>query len=47
MERARSSNYEKGIAIVFVLGPAVALIGLVYLFAYVDADFVVGGKGLF
>ena len=47
MERDRSSNYEKGMAIVFVLGPAVALIALIYLFAYVDADFVPGGKGLF
>jgi len=42
MERDRSSNYEKGMATVFVLGPAVALIALIYLFAYVDADFVPG-----
>ena len=47
MERDRSSNYEKGMAIVFVLAPAVALIALIYLFAYVDADFVLGEKGLF
>ena len=31
----------------FVLAPAVALIALIYLFAYVDADFVLGEKGLF
>jgi hypothetical protein len=40
-------KYEKALAIVFILGPAVALIGLIYLLAYVDADFVLGGKGLF
>jgi len=43
----RHPKYEKAMAIVFVLGPAAALIGLIYLFAYVDADFVLGGKGLF
>lgn len=40
-------KYEKTLAIVFILGPAVALVGLIYLLGYVDADFVLGGKGLF
>ena len=40
-------KYEKELAILFVLGPLVTLIGLIYLFAYVDADFVIGGKDLF
>ena len=40
-------RYEKDLAILFVLGPLVALIGLIYLFSYVDADFVIGGKDLF
>jgi hypothetical protein len=35
------------LAILFVLGPVVLFVGLIYLFAYVDADFVPGGKGLF
>jgi hypothetical protein len=43
----RQSEHEKSMAIVFILGPTIALIGLIYLFAYVDADFVIGGKGLF
>lgn len=41
------SEQKNGIAIVFILAPVVAMVGLIYLFAYVDADFVIGGKGLF
>ena len=36
-----------GIAILFILAPMVVLVGLIYLFAYVDADLVIGGRGLF
>jgi hypothetical protein len=41
------SEHKNGIAIVFILAPVMALVGLIYFFAWVDADFVIGGKGLF
>jgi hypothetical protein len=40
-------QHDNWMAIVFIFGPVVVLVLLIYLFAYVDADFVLGGKGLF
>jgi hypothetical protein len=47
ISRERTSEVRKRVGHLFCTGPLVALIGLIYLFAYVDADFVIGGKGLF